>query len=228
SAGLAGNYALGDALNYLDQLSRDVAPEAIIDYKGESLNLKESGGDIYFIFALSLLVVFLVMAAQFESFIHPLVIMLTVPLAIAGALIGLYLSGQSINIYSQVALIMLVGLATKNGILIVEFANQLRDEGQGFEQALLNASGQRLRPILMTSITTVMGAIPLLLASGAGSEARIVIGIVVAAGVSVATLLTLFVVPLAYHWLARNTHTPQTVSRQLDGELSELAKTPKN
>lgn len=219
TAGLAGDYALGDALTYLEQLSREQIPEAVIDYKGESLNLKESGGDIYFIFALSLLVVFLVMAAQFESFIHPLVIMLTVPLAIAGALVGLYFTGQSINIYSQVALIMLVGLATKNGILIVEFANQLRDEGQGFEQALLNAAGQRLRPILMTSITTIMGAIPLLLASGAGSEARIVIGIVVASGVSVATVLTLFVVPLAYNLLARNTHTPQTVSRQLNAEL---------
>lgn len=224
SAGLAGNYALGDALGYLEQLSREVAPEAVIDYKGESLSLKESGGDIYFIFALSLLVVFLVMAAQFESFIHPLVIMLTVPLAIAGALVGLYLTGQSINIYSQVALIMLVGLATKNGILIVEFANQLRDEGQNFEQALLAASGQRLRPILMTSITTVMGAVPLLLASGAGSEARIVIGIVVASGVSVATLLTLFVVPLAYHLLARNTHTPLTVSRQLNCQLANSAE----
>ena len=219
TAGLAGDYALGDALTYLEQLTRELTPEAVVDYKGESLSLKESGGDIYFIFALSLLVVFLVMAAQFESFVHPLVIMLTVPLAIAGALIGLYLSGQSINIYSQVALIILVGLATKNGILIVEFANQLRDEGQSFEQALLNAAGQRLRPILMTSITTIMGAIPLLLASGAGSEARIVIGIVVASGVSVATVLTLFVVPLAYHLLARNTHTPQTVSRQLDEEL---------
>ena len=223
SAGLAGNYALGDALSYLEELSREHIPEAVIDYKGESLSLKDSGGDIYFIFALSLLVVFLVMAAQFESFIHPLVIMLTVPLAIAGALVGLYFTGQSINIYSQVALIMLVGLATKNGILIVEFANQLRDEGEAFEQALIHAAGQRLRPILMTSITTIMGAIPLLLASGAGSEARMVIGIVVASGVSVATVLTLFVVPLAYHLLARNTHTPQTITRQLDRELGSKA-----
>ncbi|WP_372760439.1 efflux RND transporter permease subunit, partial [Litorivivens sp.] len=173
----------------------------------------------YFIFALALMVVFLVMAAQFESFIHPLVIMLTVPLAVAGALIGLYLFGQSINIYSQVALIMLVGLATKNGILIVEFANQLRDEGMAFEDALLQAAGQRLRPILMTSITTIMGAVPLILASGAGAEARFVIGIVVSSGVSVATLLTLFVVPLAYALLARNTHTPQTITRQLEAEL---------
>lgn len=219
-AGLAGDYALGDALDYLEEITRELAPQAVIDYKGESLDLKKSGGDIYFIFALSLLVVFLVMAAQFESFVHPLVIMLTVPLAIAGALVGLFLFGQSINIYSQVALIMLVGLATKNGILIVEFANQLRDEGQAFEQALINAAGQRLRPILMTSITTVMGSIPLLLASGAGSEARIVIGIVVASGVSVATVLTLFVVPLAYHLMARNTHTPLTVTRQLESELT--------
>ncbi|WP_372796647.1 efflux RND transporter permease subunit [Litorivivens sp.] len=218
-AAVGGDYTLGEALAYMENLTREIAPEAVIDYKGESLKLKTSSGDIYFIFALALMVVFLVMAAQFESFIHPLVIMLTVPLAVAGALIGLYLFGQSINIYSQVALIMLVGLATKNGILIVEFANQLRDEGMAFEDALLQAAGQRLRPILMTSITTIMGAVPLILASGAGAEARFVIGIVVSSGVSVATLLTLFVVPLAYALLARNTHTPQTITRQLEAEL---------
>ena len=196
-----------------------MAPEAVIDYKGESLKLKTSSGDIYFIFALALMVVFLVLAAQFESFVHPFVIMLTVPLAIAGALLGLSLFGQTINIYSQVALIMLVGLATKNGILIVEFANQLRDEGRTFEEALIEAAGQRLRPILMTSITTIMGAVPLILATGAGAEARFVIGVVVASGVSLATVLTLFVVPLAYYLLARNTNTPLTVTRQLESEL---------
>ncbi len=218
-AAVADNYTLGEALSYLEQVTREVAPEAVIDYKGESLKLKTSSGDIYFIFALALMVVFLVLAAQFESFVHPFVIMLTVPLAIAGALLGLSLFGQTINIYSQVALIMLVGLATKNGILIVEFANQLRDEGRTFEEALVEAAGQRLRPILMTSITTIMGAVPLILATGAGAEARFVIGVVVASGVSLATVLTLFVVPLAYYLLARNTHTPLTVTRQLESEL---------
>ena len=221
-AAVAGDYTLGEALTYLEQLTREVAPEAVIDYKGESLKLKTSSGDIYFIFALALMVVFLVLAAQFESFVHPFVIMLTVPLAIAGALLGLSLFGQTINIYSQVALIMLVGLATKNGILIVEFANQLRDEGRTFEEALIEAAAQRLRPILMTSITTIMGAVPLILATGAGAEARFVIGVVVASGVSLATVLTLFVVPLAYYLLARNTHTPLTVTRQLESELDKF------
>ncbi len=221
-ASLAEGYALGEALAYLEGLAREqLPPGASIDYKGESLDYKASGRAVYLTFALSLLVVFLVMAAQFESFRQPLVIMLTVPLAIAGALLGLYLTGQSLNIYSQVALIMLVGLAAKNGILIVEFVNQLRDEGLAFEQALVEAAQTRLRPIVMTAITTVMGAVPLILASGAGSEARFVIGVVVVFGVSVATFFTLFVVPLAYRALARHSGSPQAVSRQLQREMEE-------
>ncbi len=220
-ANLAEGYSLGEALSYLEEVTRKVAPDAIIDYKGESLDYKDSGNAVYFTFVLALLVVYLVLAAQFESFVHPLVILLTVPLAIAGALLGLYLTGQSLNIYSQVALIMLVGLAAKNGILLVEFTNQLRDDGVEFEEAISKAAEQRLRPIIMTAITTIMGAIPLLLAFGAGSESRYVIGVVVVSGVSAATLFTLFVVPMAYRFLARHTGSPQDVAHQLEKELKD-------
>ena len=147
------------------------------------------------------------------------------PLAIAGGLFGLYVTGNSLNIYSQIGLIMLVGLAAKNGILIVEFANQLRDQGAAFHDALLDASETRLRPILMTGITTAAGSIPLLLASGAGAETRIVIGTVVFSGVIAATVFTLFVVPAAYAVLARGTGSPGDVRRKLDAQ-SAAGKAP--
>ena len=140
---------------------------------------------------MGLAVVFLVLSAQFESFVHPFVIMLTVPATIGGGLLGLYLTGNSLNIYSQIGLIMLVGLAAKNGILIVEFANQLRDSGVEFREALIQSCEVRLRPVLMTGVTTAAGSIPLILSSGAGAETRSVIGIVVLFGVIIATLLTL-------------------------------------
>ncbi len=220
-ASLADGYTLGEALASLEAIVADKIPTALIDYKGQSLDYHDTSGGIYFSFALALLVVYLVLAAQFESFIHPFIILLSVPLAIAGALFGLYLFDQSLNIYSQIALIMLVGLAAKNGILLVEFANQLRDQGMEFNHAILQSAKQRLRPIAMTAITTVMGAVPLLLAFGAGSEARYVIGIVVVFGVSAATLLTLFVIPMAYKLLAANSASPQAVARKLAKELAE-------
>jgi multidrug efflux pump len=166
-------------------------------------------------------VVYLVLAAQFESWVHPFVIMLTVPLAMAGALLGLHLSGQTLNLYSQIGLIMLVGLAAKNGILIVEFANQLRDAGQEFREALLEATRVRFRPIVMTGITTAAGSIPLLLSSGAGAETRAVIGTVILYGVLAATLFTLFIVPVAYDLLARRTGSPRQLARRLEHELAE-------
>jgi multidrug efflux pump len=192
----------------------------IVDYKGQSQDYKFAGGSIVFIFVLGIVVVFLVLAAQFESWIHPLVIMLTVPLAIAGALLGLYLTGQTLNVYSQIGLIMLVGLAAKNGILIVEFANQLRDAGKPFRDALLEAAEVRFRPIVMTGITTAAGSIPLLLSSGAGTETRVVIGTVILAGILAATLFTLFVVPVAYDRMARHSGSPQRVRRRLEAELA--------
>ncbi|VUD42312.1 Multidrug export protein AcrF [Thalassocella blandensis] len=218
-ANLAEGYRLGDALTYLENLVRENLPaEAIIDYKGQSRDFITSGGSILFVFVLGILVVFLVLAAQFESYVHPLVIMLTVPLAMGGGLFGLYLTGNSLNIYSQIGLIMLVGLAAKNGILIVEFANQLRDEGVDFDEALHEATATRFRPILMTGLTTIAGAIPLVVGSGAGAETRSVIGVVVLAGVFAATIFTLFIVPVAYSLIARKTGSPGDVARKIEME----------
>lgn len=226
-ANLADGLVLGDALAYLERLAREHLPaNVIIDYKGQSESYKTSGASIWFVFLLGLLVVFLVLAAQFESWVHPFVIMLTVPLAIGGALLGLYITGQTLNLYSQIGLIMLVGLAAKNGILIVEFANQLRDGGRPFREALLEASAVRLRPIMMTGITTAAGSLPLLLSSGAGSETRYVIGTVILCGVLTATLFTIFVVPVAYDMLARHTGSPQATRRQLETEMEETAVGP--
>ena len=223
-ANLAGGYSLGEAIAFMEDTAREVLPSrATTDLKGESRDLRESGRSIYLMFLLSLLVVYLVLAAQFESFLHPLVIMLTVPLAVVGALIGLWLAGQTLNIYSQIAVIMLVGLAAKNGILIVEFANQLRGEGLGREEALLQAASLRLRPIIMTSITTVMGAVPLVVSAGAGAETRFVIGVVVIAGVLVSTLLSLVVVPLMYHWLTARAPLPGATGQRLERELAAHA-----
>jgi multidrug efflux pump len=218
-ADLADGMALGDALRYLEALVRDILPEqAQVGFKGQSQDFRESGGGILFAFALGVVVVFLVLAAQFESWVHPFVIMLTVPLAMAGALCGLWASGLTMNIYSEIGLIMLVGLAAKNGILIVEFANQLRDQGKAFREALLEAADVRLRPIVMTGITTAASSVPLLLSSGAGAETRTVIGTVILYGVLAATLFTLFVVPVAYDLLARHTGSPGDVTRRLEAE----------
>lgn len=216
TANLADGYALGDALDFLVDVTKNKLPEHVqVDYKGESLLLKESGNSILFVFLLALLITYLVLAAQFESFIHPFVILLTVPLALVGALAGLDLMGMSLNIYSQIGIVMLIGLAAKNGILIVEFANQLRDKGIAFEEALISAAQQRLRPIVMTTFTTVTSAIPLVLAVGPGAESRMVIGVVIFAGVSLASMFTLFIVPGAYYWLCRNTGSPQAISNQI-------------
>ena len=218
-ANLQDGYALGEALIYLEDLVRENLPEEVtIDYKGQSRDFVNSGGSIIFVFMLGLVVVFLILAAQFESWIHPFVIMLTVPLATGGGLLGLYLTGGTLNIYSQIGLIMLVGLAAKNGILIVEFANQLRDEGRQFSRAIVEASETRFRPIVMTGLTTIAGAIPLVLSSGAGSETRIVIGVVVLTGVFAATFFTLFIVPVAYSLIARKTGSPNAVAERLEAE----------
>jgi multidrug efflux pump len=222
-AGLEDNLALGDALTYLEDLVRTHLPaNVIVDYKGQSRDFKSSGESVLFVFLLGVVVVFLVLAAQFESWIHPFVIMLTVPLAMAGALLGLHLTGQTLNLYSQIGLIMLVGLAAKNGILIVEFANQLRDAGKPFREALQEAAAIRLRPIVMTGITTAAGSLPLLLSAGPGTETRVVIGTVILSGVLAATLFTLFVVPVAYDLLARRSGSPGDVKRLLERELSAI------
>ena len=217
SANLAPGYTLGEALTFLRGIAEETLPtEARIDYKGQSRELQESSSSVLVTFSLALLVVFLVLAAQFESFIHPLVIMLTVPLAVVGALLGLELSGGSLNIYSQIGIVMMVGLAAKNGILIVEFANQLRDAGASVEEAIKEAARLRLRPIVMTSISTAIGVLPLILGGGAGAESRMAIGVVVFAGVLFSTVLTLGVVPTFYRLLAPHTRSPEAVTQTLE------------
>ena len=221
-ANLVENYSLGDALNHMENLVKENLPaHAIIDYKGQSRDYKFAGESLFFIFALGLLVVFLVLAAQFESWIHPFVIMLTVPLAMTGALFGLYITGQTLNLYSQIGLIMLVGLSAKNGILIVEFANQLRDQGYNIRDALIEAADVRLRPIIMTGITTAAGALPLIFSFGAGTETRFVIGIVILFGVIASIFFTVFVVPVAYDLLAKYTRSPRAISLQLEKEIAD-------
>ncbi|MCL4104570.1 UNVERIFIED_CONTAM: hypothetical protein GTU68_004524 [Idotea baltica] len=173
---------------------------------------------------LAILVVFLVLSAQFESFVHPLTIMLAVPVAIVGGLFGLWLFGFAQNIYTQIGTIMLVGLAAKNGILIVEFINQLRDEGTKFDKAVLDGSVRRLRPIVMTGLTTVMGSVPLVITSGAGSETRIVIGVVILFGVAFSALFTLIVVPMGYQLISRRTKSPEESVRKLNAALAESEK----
>jgi len=220
-ANLEDGYTLGEALDFLTALAREHLPaDAVVDYRGQSRDLMESGDAILFVFLLGIAVVFLVLAAQFESWVHPVVIMLTVPLAIAGGLIGLWVTGGTLNLYSQIGLIILVGLAAKNGILIVEFTNQLRDRGMPFDESLLEAARVRLRPIVMTGITTAATTVPLIYSFGAGAETRMVIGTVVLAGVLVATVVTLFIVPVGYSLIARGTGSPGDVARKLQEEMA--------
>ncbi len=204
SANVAPDHTLGEALAFLDGIAREVLPaSARTDLDGQSRELRESGATLYLTFALALVFIYLVLAAQFESFIDPAIILCTVPLAVTGALAALYWSGGTLNVYSQIGLVMLVGLITKNGILIVEFANQLQERGQGLFDAVIEAAALRLRPILMTTLAMTLGAIPLALASGAGAESRQPIGWVIVGGLVFGTLLTLFVIPTAYSLLAR-------------------------
>jgi multidrug efflux pump len=212
-------YTLGEAVAYMENVIREEAPEAQIIYNGETYQYKKSGDALWITFAFALLVVYLVLAAQFESFIHPIVILVTVPLAISGALLGLFLFNSTINIFSQIGCIMLIGIACKNGILIVEFTNQLRDRGVEFVDAVIQASATRLRPVLMTSLCTAFGAVPLMLAHGAGAESRESIGATVFFGTVVSLGMTLYVVPALYLLIARNTRSPEHMSRLIDGLL---------
>ncbi|MEM5513101.1 efflux RND transporter permease subunit [Pseudoalteromonas sp. AS84] len=222
SANLAEGYTLEQALNFLNEVAAEENDiDGAIDYKGESQLYYEGASAMTYVFILALTVTFLVLAAQFESFMHPFVIMLTVPLGLMGAMFGLWATGLTLNIYSQIGIVMLIGLSAKNGILIVEFTNQLRDKGIEFSEAILQAATQRLRPIIMTSLTTVMSSVPLVLASGPGAESRMVIGVVIFTGVIVSTLLTLFVVPAAYYALARNTQSPEFLQQKLDKQATE-------
>jgi multidrug efflux pump len=223
SGTLKDGYLLGDALAYLEKITREELGSApVINYKGQSREFVDASHAMIFAFGLSLLIVFLVLAAQFESFVHPFTIMLTVPLAIAGALGGLYLAGSSLNVYSQVGILVLIGLAAKNGILIVEFANQLRNRGKPVAEAILESARTRLRPVLMTAVSTAIGAVPLVLASGAGAESRFTIGVVIISGVVLSTVLTLFLVPLAYSLLAGFTSATNRIEREIEAFERDL------
>jgi multidrug efflux pump len=205
TANLAPGYALGDALEFMDaSAAKILKPGYATELNGVSREFRSSSGALGLVFGLALLFIFLVLSAQFESFIDPLVIMLSVPLSMVGALAALHLSGGTLNVYSQIGLITLVGLITKHGILIVEFSNQLRERGQPMREAVIEASSLRLRPILMTTGAMVLGALPLALADGAGAESRRQIGWVIVGGMSLGTLLTIFVVPTMYTLFARN------------------------
>ncbi|MFK8015067.1 MAG: efflux RND transporter permease subunit [Gammaproteobacteria bacterium] len=216
SASLVGDYTLPEALAFFEDVVRNELPAvAQLDYAGESLEFKEASGGLMFTFGIALLVVFLVLAAQFESFIHPLVIMVAVPLAVAGGLLGLYVTNTPFNIFSQIAMIILIGIATKNGILIVEFINQMRESGEDFERSIVEAAKIRLRPVLMTTISTSAGAVPLMLASGAGSVSRQNLGIVMFFGVLISAFMTLYIVPAFYKLLARGTRSRNAVADEL-------------
>ncbi|ENO79055.1 efflux RND transporter permease subunit [Thauera sp. 63] len=204
SANLAPNYALGEALQWMDQTAARILPPGYAtDYDGQSREFRTSSASLVLVFVLALAFIYLVLAAQFESFRDPFIIMLTVPLSMTGALGALWLTGGTLNVYSQIGLVTLVGLITKHGILIVEFANQLREQGRELLEAVIEASVLRLRPILMTTGAMVLGSVPLALATGAGAESRQQIGWVIVGGLLLGTFFTLFVVPTVYSLLAR-------------------------
>ena len=204
TANISPDYSLGEALQFMDQVADEILPAGYTtDLNGQSREFRKSSGSLAIVFALSLLFIYLVLAAQFESFVDPLIIMLSVPLSMLGALLALKFTGGTLNVFSQIGLITLVGLITKHGILIVEFANQMQEQGMDRLQAVKQSAALRLRPILMTTGAMVLGAIPLALASGAGAESRQQIGWVIVGGMSLGTLLTIFVVPTMYSLLAR-------------------------
>ncbi|HET9887121.1 MAG TPA: efflux RND transporter permease subunit, partial [bacterium] len=213
TANIAPGVSLGQALDALDKIAQeDLPPNIRRELSGQSREFRESSSKLYLMFVLAIVFIFLVLAAQFESFIHPLTILLSVPLAVIGALVALFVFRQSLNIYSQIGLIMLIGLVTKNSILIVEYSNQLRDRGLELFEAVVEASRIRLRPILMTSFATVFGILPIAIGLGAGAEARRPLGIAVVGGLLFSTFLTLVLVPAVYIMLARFTKAHRRVT----------------
>jgi multidrug efflux pump subunit AcrB len=199
SASLAPGKSIGDGIEAMERIKDKVLDESFTtDLGGESRDFAESNSNTMFAFGLALLLIFLILAGQFESFIDPFIIILTVPMAVAGALFSLWLFGQTWNIFSQIGTVMLIGLVTKNGILIVEFANQLREQGKSKYEAVMQASESRLRPILMTSLTLALGAMPIAVSLGAASQSRMGMGIVIVGGTIFSLILTLYVIPAIY------------------------------
>jgi hydrophobe/amphiphile efflux-1 (HAE1) family protein len=204
SAALAPGKTIGDGVAAMERISKEMLDKSFTSsLSGPSRDFAESSSNTLFAFVLALVLIYLVLSAQFESFIDPLTIMITVPLALAGALISLYVTGQTVNIFSEIGMIMLIGLVTKNGILIVEFANQKREQGASKLEATIEASTQRLRPILMTSLATALGALPIALSIGAAATSRIPLGVVIVGGILISLLLTLFIIPAVYTYLSR-------------------------
>lgn len=221
SGALASGADLGTVLGQLEQKAAEIIPASgKLGYDGQSRTFKDTSAGAVTVFAMALLIVFLVLAAQFESFVHPFIILLTVPVGVAGAIYAMSAGGLSFNVYSQIGIILLIGLVAKNGILIVEFANQLRDEGKSVRDAVITASVLRLRPIAMTVVSTILGALPLVLASGAGAESRNAIGTVIIAGLGLSAVLMLAATPVLYDLLARYTKPRGAVEKALEQELT--------
>ena len=217
TSNLAAGYSLGEALQFMDATAAKVLePGYATELNGVSREFRASSGALGLVFVLALVFIFLVLSAQFESFVDPFIILLSVPLSMVGALGAMHLTGGTLNVYSQIGLITLVGLITKHGILIVEFSNQLRQQGKAVREAVAEAASLRLRPILMTTGAMVLGALPLALAKGAGAESRQQIGWVIVGGMTVGTLLTIFVVPTVYTWLARKRVPGEITDKSLD------------
>jgi multidrug efflux pump len=210
SASLSPGRTIGDGIKAMDRIAAKVLDESFTtSLSGSSRDFAESSSSILFAFLFALTLIYLVLAAQFESFRDPFIILLTVPLALAGALLSLWYFDQTLNIFSQIGIIMLIGLVTKNGILIVEFANQRKEEGLAVKDAILDASVSRFRPILMTSLATMLGTLPIALALGAGASSRVSMGIAVIGGLLFSGGLTLYVIPAIYSYLSRRTeHSP--------------------
>jgi len=224
SARLVGDYTLAEALEYLETTINKKVPQARIEWKGKSEELKETSNELFIIFALALLTAYLVMCANFNSFIHPAVIMLTVPLSVLGGLIFLLLFNSSINIFSQIALVILIGISTKNSILIVDWANQLRRAGKNIKDAVLEACNRRFRAIIMTSLSTMIAMMPLIIGNigpGAGEGSRMAVGATIFGGMLISTVFTLFVTPTMYVLLTKNTKRMDAVDIQLQKELKK-------
>jgi multidrug efflux pump len=225
--GIIPGHSLDQALQFLENEAKTLLPAGyFVDYAGESRQLRKEGNSLFNTFLLAVVVIFLVLAAQFNSFRDPFVILLgSVPLALTGALVFPFLGATSINIYTQVGLITLVGLVSKNGILIVEFANKLQEQGFSKIEAVVEAAATRLRPILMTSAATVLGHFPLVLVSGAGAAARNSIGIVLVSGMTIGTIFTLFVVPSIYTLIAKDHRKEKTIEsdEEINDELRAVA-----
>jgi len=224
SANISESYTLTEAIKFLEEVMADIAPENQITWKGKSEEIKETSNELFIIFALALLTSYLVMAATFNSFIHPFIIFLTVPLAIFGGLVFILFLNSSVNIFSQIALIILIGISTKNSILIVDYANQIRTTGKSIEAAVKEACSVRFRPIMMTSLSTMIAMLPLIIGNigpGAGEGSRLAIGSTILGGMIISTFFTLYVTPSMYLALAKNTKRIDTIDLELKRELSK-------